>query len=446
MDHVFHRNLNYSYPLIDRGEGVYLIDDKGKKYLDGAAGAVSVSLGYSNQEVIKAMGEQAKKVPFVHTMRFETDVLHRCCTKITQWAPESLNQVYLTSGGAEAVESAIKLARQYHILKGNEKKYKIIGRWQSYHGNTLGSLSAGGDVNRRALYAEQLPSFEHIHPPYCHRCPYGKKYEDCQKKGLECVKDLEKTILEVGPEKIAAFIAEPIVGSQIAAMVPPEEYWEQISDICKKYDILLIADEVMTGFGRTGTPFAMQHWGVTPDIITFGKGISSSYFPLGGIIVADAIISTLKKEGDGIFAHGYTFSGHPIGAAAGLAVLEYMEKHQVLDSVKEKGQYLEAKLLTLKKDLPIIGDIRGRGLMWGIEIVKDQMTHEPFPPEYKAAQKVNEFAMERGGVFYPGSGAILGKKGDHLLIGPPLTISIEEIDIMVPILEGALRRYQNLVK
>lgn len=441
MDHVFHRNFNYSYPLIERGEGVYLIDDKGKKYLDGAAGAISVSLGYSNQEVIEAIYEQAKKVPFVHTMRFETDILHRCCSKIAQWAPETLNYVYLTSGGSEAVESSIKLAKQYHVLNGNEQKNIVIGRWQGYHGNTLGALSAGGDSKRRAIYLDLLPSFEHIHPPYCHRCPYNKNYEHCQIEKLECVNHLEKTITEIGPEKIAAFIAEPIVGSQIAALIPPEEYWQQVSDICKKYDIILIADEVMTGIGRTGTAFAVEHWGVIPDIITFGKGISSSYFPLGGIIVSDSIISTLKEKGDGIFAHGYTFSGHPMGAAAGLAVLEYMEKYQVLKSVQEKGKFLEALLQDLKKKTSIIGDVRGRGLMWGIEIVKDQLTNEPFPPEYNAAQKINEKAIEAGGVFYPGSGAILGKKGDHLLIGPPLTITMEEIDEMVSILSNAFEMY-----
>ncbi len=443
MDNVFHRNLNHSYPVIKRGEGVYLYDQDEKRYLDGAAGALSVSLGYSNVEVIQAITEQAGKVPFVHTMRFETDILHQCSSQIARWAPDNLNKVYLTSGGAEAVESAIKLARQYHSIKGNDTKYKVIGRWQGYHGNTLGALSAGGDIKRRKLYAKQLPDFEHVHPPYCRQCPYGKEYEKCKNEGLSCVQDLEEKILEAGPENIAAFIAEPIIGSQIAALVPPDEYWSEVKEVCERHDILLIADEVMTGFARTGEAFAADHWDFKPDIITFGKGISSSYIPLGGIIVSDQIISAIHEESDGVFLHGYTFSGHPLAAAAGSAVLSYMEANNLVEEVRDKGYYMETRLNDLKKDISIIGDIRGKGLMWGMEIVKDQKTNEPFPPFEKMAYKIYEHAMEEGVIFYPGSGAIRGERGDHLLIGPPLTITIEEIDQMISILENVLRRFSE---
>lgn len=439
LDAVFHRNLNKDYPIITHGEGVYLFDNNGKRYIDASSGAVAANLGHSNEKIAKAMYEQAKQVGFVHTMRFETDVLHKLARKIVKMAPTSLNKVYFTSGGSEANESAIKLARQYHRDRGKKDKHIVIGRWQSYHGNTFGSLSVGGDVKRRKPYTVNLMYAEHINSPYCYHCPFGRNQEDCVKnKNWSCVSELERKITEIGAEHISAIIMEPIVGSQQGALVPPEGYFKKVREICDENDIILIIDEVMTGFGRTGKNFAIEHFGIEPDIMTFGKGVSAGYAPLAGMVVKDEIVEAIKKYSNGEFIHGYTYSGHPVTAAAGLAALEIYEEENVLFNCNEMSKYLINKLNEVKEASSIIADVRGRGLLIGIELVKDNKKNILFEPSERIANRINDYAIGLGAIFYPGSGGIDGLYGEHLIISPPLNINKEEINEIVEIFKESL--------
>ncbi|MEH7003691.1 aminotransferase family protein [Priestia megaterium] len=446
-DYVFHRDLTKKYPMITHGEGSYLIDEQGKKYLDGCSGAVAANLGHGIAQIAEAMAEQAKKAAFVHTLRFETDVLHKLAGKIGEMAPLHLNKVYFTSGGSEANESALKLARQYHRDAGKMQKHIVIGRWQSYHGNTIGALSAGGDVKRRYPYTPNLLHFAHVYSPYCHRCPYNRNQEDCvANQNWSCITDIERTILELGPENISAFIAETIVGSQQGAVVPPLDYFKKVRELCSRYDILLIVDEVMTGFGRTGTDFAVEQFGIEPDILTFGKGVSAGYAPLGGMVVHDRLIQGLLENSGGKFLHGYTYSGHPVSIAAGLAALDMYEEVNILQNVETQGAYLMECLVALQRKHPYISDIRGRGLLIGLELMKDANQHIFFEPGEAASEKLNEICMELGGVFYPGSGSIDGHKGEHIIISPPLNITKSEVDEIVRLLDHAFSIFHQHIR
>jgi adenosylmethionine-8-amino-7-oxononanoate aminotransferase len=439
-DYVFHRDFTKKYPIITHGKGIYLYDEDGKKYMDACSGAVAANLGHGVEEIADAMANQAKKAAFVHTMRFETKVLFQLAEKIANLAPRSLNKVYFTNGGSEANESAIKLARQFHKDSGRPEKHLVIGRWQSYHGNTFGSLSAGGDIKRRQMYTPNLLNFNHIYSPNCKRCPYQREKEDCEnKRNWSCVTDFERLVLEVGPENVSSFLVEPISGSQLGAVSPPQAYFKEIRQICDKYNIILIADEIMTGFGRTGKDFGIEHFGIIPDIITFGKGVSAGYAPLAGMIVHDRIIDSLNQNGEGKFVHGSTYSGHPVSVAAGLSVLEIYEREDILGNVQENGHYLKEKILELKERCSIIFDVRGEGLLMGIELAIDGEKGTPFSEDLHVSDRINSIAMELGAVFYPGSGSINGYLGDHLLITPPLTIAKNEIDEMIGLLERSLQ-------
>jgi len=443
QDHVFHRDFRKQYPIIERADGVWLHDTDGKRYLDASSGAIAVNLGHGVKEIVQAMADQAAQAAFVHTLRFETQVLHELAREIVGMCPPGLERVYFTSGGSEANESALKLARQHHRDQGKADKHIAIGRWQSYHGNTLGALAVGGDIKRRKAYASMLPPTAHVHSPFCARCPFGLTYEACQRDGLGCVKSLEQLILEVGPENISAFICEPIVGSQQGAVVPPKEYLPLVRDLCNRYDIVMIVDEVMTGFGRSGENFAIEHFGVTPDILTFGKGVSSGYAPLGGMVVHHKMVDSLIEHGEGRMIHGYTYSGHPVSVAAGLAAVRYYQENKVLDNCRRQGDYLMQQLQQLKGEFRTIGDIHGRGLLIGLELVSDRTNGQMFPPGSGAAERLNAIAMERGAVFYPGSGAVDGFRGEHLLIGPPLSIQREEVDYLVRVLRESFTYFET---
>ncbi len=426
---------------------MYLYDDTGKKYIDASSGAIAANLGHGVVEIAEAMAEQARKAAFVHTLRFETEVLHQLATKIGTMASPSLNRVYFTSSGSEANESAIKLARQYHRDRGKHEKHIVIGRWQAYHGNTLGSLSAGGDIKRRQPYTANLAAFEHVYSPYCLRCPYNKTEERCKSENrLACVEDIERRILEIGPEFISAFICEPIVGSQQGAVVPPDDYFIRVRHICDKYDIVLVIDEVMTGFGRAGTDFAIEQFGIEPDILTFGKGVSGGYAPLAGMIVSDTIIENLIQNGKGRFIHGSTFSGHPVSVAAGLAAVQYYQQEQLLENCRKQGAYLFQRLSELQKKHRCMGQIRGRGLLLGFELLADRTKDTMFPPLYGAAERLYEETYKRGVVLYPGTGSIDGTHGDHILLGPPLGIKREEVDEFILILDQALYSFEEQIK
>lgn len=430
---MFHRNLFKNYPIITHGEGVYLVDGEGKRYLDASSGAVAANLGHDNEQIAEAMYEQAKRVGFVHTLRFETSNLHKLATKIANMAPEGLNKVYFASGGSEANESAFKLAYQYHQSRGNGTKSIIIGRWQSYHGNTLGSLSVGGDVKRRQAYSNLLMRTIHIDGPIS-----AKLYEDEEKHTIELLNQLNRQINEVGSQNIAAIILEPIVGSQQGAIVPPQQYLKRIKEICEKHDILMIIDEVMTGFGRTGKDFAVEHFGVEPDIITFGKGVSAGYAPLSGMIVSDNIIKVIKEKSQGKFVHGYTYSGHPVSVSAGLAALDIYGEKSVLSNVHKISKYLFDQLNKLQNEVDFIFDVRGKGLLIGIEFVETEKSKLLFETN-NLAEAINDRCMSAGMIVYPGSGGIDGKAGQHILVAPPLTITMEEARSLIQILTKVLK-------
>lgn len=444
-DYVFHRDFSKSYPLIERAEGIYLYDKSGKRYIDASSGAIAANLGHGLTEIIDAMNEQARKAAFVHTLRFETEVQHLLAQEIAEAAPGPLNRVYFASGGAEANESAIKLAYQYHAGRGKASKQIVVGRWQSYHGNTLGALSAGGDIKRRKLYTALLNRTAHIHSPFCSHCPYMSDLTRCENEGYVCVKALSALIEEIGAENISAFIVEPIVGSQQGAVVPPANYLEQVRRICTENDILLIFDEVMTGFCRTGKFFALEHFGAVPDIVTFGKGVTAGYAPLSGMIVHDRIVEGIIANSGGKFTHGYTYSGHPVSVAAGLAAVRYYKRNRIADNAREMGAYLTEKLLQLAEKYRTIGEIRGKGLLIGVELVRDRRGGKLFEPSLQAAERFNKLAMEAGIVLYPGSGGIDGRHGEHFLIAPRLNTNRAELDEILEILDHVFAKFENSI-
>jgi len=435
MDHVFYPNLKQQYPVIVKGKGIYLWDSNGKKYVDACSGALVSNVGHGVEEIRDAIFDQLKEVEFAHRFKFTNKPLQELAAKIVQMAPEGLNWVSFVSGGSEATESAMKLAREYFVEKGKPTKYKVISRWQSYHGNSLGALSMSGNTGRRKRYAPLLVDFPHVSPAYCYRCPYDKQPESC---GLECALEIEKAILKEGPENVAAVILEPVVGSTIGAAVPKDGYMQKVREICDTYDVLFIADEVMTGIGRTGKNFAMDHWNVSPDIITLAKGLSGGYVPLGAMLVKDFIHEAFKN-GSGKFAHGFTYGGNPVAAAAGVAVLNYVEKNDLINNSNVMGKYLMEKLQALKEKYEFIGDVRGLGLMTGVEFVKDKKTKQPFEPSKSITDKLVSTALEKGLMLYAAGLCADGTKGDAVMIAPPLTVTKDEIDMIMMLFEEVIK-------
>jgi adenosylmethionine-8-amino-7-oxononanoate aminotransferase len=427
---VFYQgDLRKSYPVIKKGEGIYLFDNHGNKYID-AVGSCAVNIGYGNQKVSNAIVTQVEQISFTSNTVFSTEPQENLAKKIVSLCPKELTKVYFTSGGGEATDVAIKLARQYHLEKGDSFKCKVISRWQSYHGNTLGALGVSGRNFYRKNYIPYLSDVTHIPPPYCYRCSFGKEYPSCN---IECALILERTIKQEGPQNVSAFISEPIIGASAAAVTPPLEYYKIIRSICSQYDVLMIMDEVITGIGRTGRNFAIEYWNVIPDIIIIGKGIAGGYAPLAGVIVSKKIFDAIA-DGSGHFIHHYTYSGHPIACAAGLAVLEYIEEEGLVKLVEKKGQYFLSKLKDLQR-FDIIGDIRGKGLLFGIEYVADRKDKRPFTRETKLSEKIGDIAFKKGLIVLPGMGSVDGILGDHILLAPPFIINYSEIDEIVQIIE-----------
>ena len=408
------------------GEGVYVWDDEGRRYIDGSSGPVCVVIGHGVKEVAEAAARQMSKISFAHSSHFTTDSVIECADKLAKFSPPGLKHVFFTSGGSEATEAAAKMARQYHLERGENRRYKIISRWQSYHGNTLGALSMSGNIPRRRNYIPMLLDFPHIPPAYCYRCWFGKDRESCS---LECAWALEREIKINGAEHISAFIAEPVVGATLGTVPAPEGYFQIIREICDRYDVLFIADEVMTGFGRTGKNFAIEHWRVEPDIIATAKGISSGYIPLGAVIASEKVFKAFKNP----FVHGHTYGSHPVACAVGSAVLDYIEKNRLVKRSEELGKYFLDKLQSLK-DSDSVGDVRGIGLFSGIEFVKDKPSKEPFSAEARFNQMILEHCFNNGLLVYPGFGSVDGVKGDHIQVAPPLIISRSQIDEIVQIL------------
>jgi adenosylmethionine-8-amino-7-oxononanoate aminotransferase len=431
--HVFQRRLSYDYPVVTHGEGVYLFDTEGRRYLDAAGGAVVVSIGHGVSEVVDALAEQARRVAFAHGTQFTSHALEAYAAALAQVSPIPDPRVYLVSGGSEAVETALKLARQVCLARADAGRYKIIARWGSYHGATLGALSASGRTLLRQPYAPLLIDIAHIPPAYCYRCPFGHTGPPCD---LACADALEAEIQRQGSGTVAAFIAEPIVGATLVAAVPPPGYWQRVRDICDRHGVLLIADEVMTGFGRTGRWFAVEHEGVIPDILVGAKGASSGYYPLGVVLCSQGLVDQLKS-GSGDFVHGFTYANGVLGAAAGLAVYRYMVRHDLVARSARMGDFLIDRLQALR-GLPAVGEIRGRGLLVGIELVADSESRQPYPRAAHVAERVQAAAMARGLVVYYGTGLADGVAGDGILLGPPFVINEQQIDEVVRILREAI--------
>ncbi|MFS0921411.1 aspartate aminotransferase family protein [Brevibacillus sp. 179-C 1.1 NHS] len=437
--YVIKPELGKEYPIISHGKGIYLYDKQGNRYIDGSSGAVTASIGHGVEEVAEAMYAQAKDVSFVYRSHFSSDAVEELATKLARWAPGSLNWTFFVSSGSEATETAQKIAIQYWQEKGRPTKNRIISRWMSYHGITMGALSMSGHVLRRKRFTPLLADYPAITGPY----PYRKPEEmSLEAYGLACANELETAILRVGPEQVAAFIAEPVIGASGGAVVPPDGYFQRIREICDKYEVLFIADEVMTGVGRTGKAFGIDHWGVVPDLMALGKGMSAGYTPMAATIVSDEIIETITK-GSGSIMAGHTYSANPQSAAVSLAVLNYVEKHQLVEKAAEQGAYLLARLQELASELPLIGDARGLGMLCALEFVKNKQTKEPFALSGGVGGKVIEKAFEKGLLIYPAMGGIDGVAGDAVIISPPLTITTEQIDELISLLKEAVAAVQQ---
>ncbi|MBR5468025.1 MAG: aspartate aminotransferase family protein [Firmicutes bacterium] len=426
---VLYSALHKEYPVIDHGEGMYIYDTTGKKYLDCAAGIAVVNVGHGVKEILDKIHAQLDNICFVYGGTFTSETRERLAKKIIDVAPEGMDKVFLCSGGSEAMESLIKFTRQYQVERGKLGKYKVISRWQSYHGNTLGTLSLGGRPSWREHFDELFPKFiSHIPACNCYRCPYGLTEETCN---CQCALELERTIKYEGPETVSAFVMEPVIGTTAAAVVPPKKYVEKVKEICDKYDVLFCVDEVITGFGRTGANFAVDHYGVTPDLIGFAKGLGSGYVPVGGVIVNKKIVDAIAA-GSGALTHAFTFSGTPLACAGAEAVLDYIVDNDLVKRSYDMGEIFLEKLKALYK-YPVVGDVRGLGLMLGIEFVQDKETKAPF--EFNFSGEVSKYCFDNGVMVTGGvPGSADGQIGDAMQIAPPFIITEEDMDIVVDML------------
>lgn len=434
MPSLFPRSFRKDYPQAVRGEGCYIFTDDGQKYLDAAGQAAVVNIGHGVASVGRAMAEQASQLAFAHSSQFTTAAAERLARRLLDIAPPALRsgRVWFTSGGSEANETAIKLARQFHTERGEPGRFRVISRRQSYHGSTLGAMALSGNVARRAPYLPLLPEWGHIAPCFCRRCPLGLSFPECY---LACADELE-TLLRQDSETVAAFIFEPVVGATLGAAAPPAGYMRRIAEICRRHDILLIADEIMTGIGRTGKPFAVEHEGIEPDVITVGKGVAGGYAPLGAVIAAPRVVQAFE-QGSGTFQHGFTYQAHPVAMAAGNAVFDFLEEQKLLERVTDAGGDLFAALEPLRKHSHV-ADIRGLGLLIGIEFVRDKLTGEPFPRETSFCERIRAAAMEAGVLTYPTQGCVDGLRGDHILLAPPFIITREQCKTVAEAIASAL--------
>lgn len=432
---VFHRSSRVTPPRAVRGEGCYLIDENGKRYLDGSGGAAVSCLGHSDTDVQAAIAKQSQTLAFAHTGFFTNEPAERLAARLVEHAQEGIEKVYFVSGGSEAVETALKMARQYMIEIGQPQRTRIISRRQSYHGNTLGALSAGGNAWRKAPFTPMLPESHHIAPcaPYRDRAE-GESLTDY---GLRVADELETKLQELGPETVIAFIAEPVVGATMGAVSAVPGYFKRIREICDKYGILLILDEVMCGMGRTGTLFACEQDGVAPDIVTIAKGLGAGYVPIGATLCTGEIHDAFAK-GSGFFQHGHTYIGHATSCAAADVVVTKLTDGGLTERSARMGDVLESRLKQAFSDHPYIGDIRGRGMFRGLEIVADRETKAPFDPERAIHKQIKSAAFEAGLVCYPMGGTIDGRSGDHVLLAPPFIIEERQIDELVEKLHMAI--------
>jgi len=427
----------HDYPLVVRGEGVYLYDADGKQYLDGSGGAAISCLGHGHRVVIDAIKHQAETLAFAHTMFFTNQPQEKLAQQLVERFGQEDARVYFLSGGSEANETAMKLARQYWLSRGKDQKHLVISRQQSYHGNTLGALSASGNPARRKVYGPLLHDWPTISPCYEYR--HRHKNETEKEYGERAAGELEETILSAGRENVSAFIAEPIVGATLGAVPAVGGYFKTIREICDRHEVLLIMDEVMTGCGRSGTYFAFEQEGVTPDIVTLAKGLGGGYQPIGAVI-SQGFIHRGIVESFGAFAHGHSYVGHATVAAAGLAVMQVLEDDKLLKNVNKIGHVLRARLREVFADHPHVGDIRGKGLMIGIELVANRESRAGIRRELNVPAAIRGAAMENGLICYPGGGTADGIDGAHILLAPPFIYQAQHVEELVSKLEKTLQR------
>lgn len=463
---VFPRNFRKALPIAVRGEGCWIHTADGRRLLDASGQAAVVSIGHGVAEIGRAMAEQGSQIAFAHTSQFHSAAAEKLAGRLLDLAPDNFRnggRVYFTSGGSEATETGIKLARQYHLertpatVRGRYEgknadeqsavgvrvlreaagagRFRVVSRRQSYHGSTLGAMSVSGNVARRAPYAPLLAEWGHVAPCFCYHCPFDLQFPEC---GLACAEDLDSFLEHNDGESVSAFIFEPVVGATLGAAVAAPGYVARIAEICRQRGILLIADEIMSGMGRTGKPFAVEHWGVAPDMILVGKGIAAGYAPLGAVLVAPNVVEAFER-GSGAFQHGFTYQAHPVATAAGNAVLDYIEAQGLFERVTTASETLLGELENLRAH-PHVGEIRGLGLLIGVEFVKDKTTREPFAREENIAERIRQAALEENVLVYPTQGCVDGLRGDHVLLAPPFIVSGEESAIIARALASALAR------
>jgi adenosylmethionine-8-amino-7-oxononanoate aminotransferase len=408
-------------PTAARAEGAAIWDSDGKRYLDAGGGAVVVGIGHGDQDVIRAMADQAARVDYVHGAQFTTAPLEAYAEELAPLLPMDGARIYPVSGGSEAVETALKLARAYHLARGEDSRRKVIARWGSYHGNTLGALDASGRETLRRPYEPWLGRAIHVPAAYEYRCPNPGHPNEC---GSWHAEQLDDAIRREGPETVACFVAEPVAGATLGAAVPPDDYWPAVAEVCRTHGVLLIADEVMTGFGRTGAWFASEHWSLRPDILVAGKGVSSGYWPLGFAACSGPVFEAVGRTG---FVHGFTYSHSAVGAAVARAVLGKLRDGGLVEAAAEKGELLMKELAAALEGHPNVGEVRGRGLMIGVELVADRQTKAPFDRSDRVTERVVAAAKEDGLLLYSSTGCADGTNGDLLMFGPPFVISEGEI-------------------
>ena len=443
MSHVFPRHCHAEIPVAVDGDGCFLIDASGRRYFDGSGGAAVSCLGHSNERVKRAIVEQAQALPFAHTGFFTSRPAEDLAALLIAHAPGGLDRVYFVSGGSEAVEAAIKLARQYHLERGEPQRRHVIARRQSYHGSTLGALAAGGNLWRREQYAPLLAAASHVSP--CYEYAERDESETPAEYGERLARELEDEILRLGGDSVIAFLAEPVAGATLGAVPPVEGYFARIREICDRHGVLLILDEVMCGMGRTGSLFACDAEGVAPDIVCIAKGLGAGYQPIGAMLCTGAIYGAVA-DGSGFFQHGHTYLAHPIAAAAGLAVLREILDNDLVSRVRESGAVFEQLLNERFSQHPNVGDIRGRGLFRALEFVADRDSKRPFDPGAGLAAKLKTAAFAEGLVCYPMPGTRDGKNGDHVLLAPPFIASEEELELAADMLRRAVETVMDDIR
>jgi adenosylmethionine-8-amino-7-oxononanoate aminotransferase len=442
-EHLFYQTRK-KLPFIERADGVWMWDQEGKEYIDGCSGAVVANIGYGNRKVLETISRQASKTFFAYRTQFENEPACRLAERLAAFSAPHLSKVFYVSGGSEAVETAVKLCRQYFFNRGEGSRHLFISREPSYHGCTLGALALTSYAPLEIPFRPLLKGFPKIPAPYCYRCSYHLEYPRCR---LACAWALDEAITRHGPDNVAAFVVEPVGGASTGALVPPDGYFEVIQSICRSHGVLLVLDEVMTGFGRTGKLFAYEHWGVEADVVALSKGMAAGYFPLGAVLTRPAIVEEVVSKGG--FAHGFTYAGNPMACAVGLEVLNIITDSGLVENAERMGRLLRKGLETIAERRPLIGQVRGKGLLLAIELVRDRDTRAPFDADLQAALLLTDKAFEQGLIVYPRR-PIHGLSGDHVLIAPPLIVTeaecreiLHRLDKALAICEQDLREQQS---